>query len=329
MAGPEQGQICELIVDVGLASERRGSGYRVGAHAVLTAAHVVAAARTTTVRFDADRPGEWSRAATVAFADEPAKRAADLAAVSGALCATGRENEARAVLTDAIAAVAFNPPSLNAVVSAMIRAHMIAEAEAAIYAIEDHRQRDSLLDDLAAGLAGGGQVDAAERLFRALPPEKRLLSPTAVVLALAEAGRIDEARRLALQLDGEDDMYGELAGWLVRSDRLAEAEEFLDALGDTVSRLWATVEVVGALAESHRFAEAERLALSADEDAGTSIRVFVGELLAAGRYEDAARIARGMLMSDQYGDGVRVLADVQVRLGTPGWHADFVALRSR
>ena len=38
---------------------RRGSGYRIGAEAVLTAAHVVRDANAVRVRFDADRSGEW------------------------------------------------------------------------------------------------------------------------------------------------------------------------------------------------------------------------------------------------------------------------------
>ncbi|MFD7434868.1 trypsin-like peptidase domain-containing protein [Streptomyces sp. NPDC059861] len=52
---------------------RRGSGYRVSGHCVLTAAHVVAGpVDRLCVRFDADLPGEWSADARVVLLDEAA-----------------------------------------------------------------------------------------------------------------------------------------------------------------------------------------------------------------------------------------------------------------
>ncbi|MEU6257151.1 trypsin-like peptidase domain-containing protein [Streptomyces sp. NPDC047043] len=52
----------------GLAG-RRGSGYRVSGHHVITSAHVVeASAAVLRVRFDADRPAEWATEARVVFA---------------------------------------------------------------------------------------------------------------------------------------------------------------------------------------------------------------------------------------------------------------------
>ncbi|OIK25044.1 effector-associated domain 2-containing protein [Streptomyces malaysiense] len=51
---------------------RRGSGYRVGDEYVLTAAHVVAGTASARVRFDADRPGEWSAPARVLLSAEAA-----------------------------------------------------------------------------------------------------------------------------------------------------------------------------------------------------------------------------------------------------------------
>ncbi|HSV65025.1 MAG TPA: trypsin-like peptidase domain-containing protein [Mycobacteriales bacterium] len=51
-------------------SESRGSGYRVTATAVLTAAHVVADAVSVSVRFDADQPAEWAVEAQVCWRDE-------------------------------------------------------------------------------------------------------------------------------------------------------------------------------------------------------------------------------------------------------------------
>ncbi|MEU3147307.1 trypsin-like peptidase domain-containing protein [Streptomyces sp. NPDC006999] len=58
----------------GAPAGRRGSGYRVGPRWVLTAAHVVRGAEQTdpTVRFEADRAGEWRASARVALASDKA-----------------------------------------------------------------------------------------------------------------------------------------------------------------------------------------------------------------------------------------------------------------
>lgn len=61
--GPRRARVAELIVTHD-GGRRRGSGYRVGADAVLTAAHVLLDAVSVTVRFAPDLPGEWSTAAT-------------------------------------------------------------------------------------------------------------------------------------------------------------------------------------------------------------------------------------------------------------------------
>jgi hypothetical protein len=68
----EVGRVAEILVTLAADSaERRGSGYRVTAETVLTAAHVVDGASRVRVRFDADRPGEWSAGvATVATLPE-------------------------------------------------------------------------------------------------------------------------------------------------------------------------------------------------------------------------------------------------------------------
>ncbi|MFH8337173.1 trypsin-like peptidase domain-containing protein [Streptomyces sp. AM6-12] len=68
MRGPgEEGLDAARVAEVLVAGTpgRRGSGYRVGDGHVLTAAHVVAGAAAVRVRFDADRPGEWSAPARV------------------------------------------------------------------------------------------------------------------------------------------------------------------------------------------------------------------------------------------------------------------------
>jgi Trypsin-like peptidase domain/NACHT domain len=52
-------RIAELIVVCPGGMVRRGSGYRVGTEAVLTAAHVVDGADLVQVRFEPDLPGEW------------------------------------------------------------------------------------------------------------------------------------------------------------------------------------------------------------------------------------------------------------------------------
>lgn len=67
--GLDPHRIAEVIVETA-SGRRRGSGYRISAGAVLTAAHVVADATATVVRCDADRPGEWSAPATVAWAGQ-------------------------------------------------------------------------------------------------------------------------------------------------------------------------------------------------------------------------------------------------------------------
>ncbi|WP_327117037.1 trypsin-like peptidase domain-containing protein [Streptomyces sp. NBC_01341] len=66
--GLDPHRIAEIIVTTA-AGGRRGSGYRVGDTAVLTAFHVVDGATGVRVRFDADRPGQWAATAVVSWAD--------------------------------------------------------------------------------------------------------------------------------------------------------------------------------------------------------------------------------------------------------------------
>ncbi|MBX9396401.1 serine protease [Streptomyces sp. TRM72054] len=71
----EQGLDAARVAEILVAARpgRRGSGYRVTSECVLTAAHVVAGpVDSVRVRFDADRPGEWSADARVALLDEAA-----------------------------------------------------------------------------------------------------------------------------------------------------------------------------------------------------------------------------------------------------------------
>jgi tetratricopeptide (TPR) repeat protein len=69
-AGIAPERVAELLVDLGGPEPgRRGSGYRISASAVLTAAHVVRDAARVRVRFNADRPGEWMTDGTVAWSD--------------------------------------------------------------------------------------------------------------------------------------------------------------------------------------------------------------------------------------------------------------------
>ncbi|MFE5537569.1 trypsin-like peptidase domain-containing protein [Streptomyces sp. NPDC056492] len=67
--GLDPHRIAEVIVTTGAGGGRRGSGYRVGETAVLTAFHVVAGAAAVQVRFDADRPGQWAATAELAWSD--------------------------------------------------------------------------------------------------------------------------------------------------------------------------------------------------------------------------------------------------------------------
>src|SRR6478609_4546754 len=78
VVGVQRRRVAELIVDNGLETARRGSGYRVSTTVVITAGHVVRDARSVLVRFNADLPEEWSSAAVVRFADP----GCDLGAVS-------------------------------------------------------------------------------------------------------------------------------------------------------------------------------------------------------------------------------------------------------
>ncbi|MBV9312418.1 MAG: NACHT domain-containing protein [Pseudonocardia sp.] len=64
----DRARVAELIV-TGAEGRRRGSGYRVSAGAVLTAAHVVEAARSVQLRFEPDLPGEWMTASVSWWAD--------------------------------------------------------------------------------------------------------------------------------------------------------------------------------------------------------------------------------------------------------------------
>jgi hypothetical protein len=63
------GQVAEIIVTLDGEPGRRGSGYRVGPGAVLTAAHVIEGAAVVRVHFDADLPGEWTAEAISCWAD--------------------------------------------------------------------------------------------------------------------------------------------------------------------------------------------------------------------------------------------------------------------
>ena len=78
MAGVQRDRAAELIVEpAGGRQSKHGSGYRVTASTVITAAHVVADAARIRVRFNADLPDEWSSTGTVEFSDA----AADVAVV--------------------------------------------------------------------------------------------------------------------------------------------------------------------------------------------------------------------------------------------------------
>ncbi|MFI5828340.1 trypsin-like peptidase domain-containing protein [Streptomyces sp. NPDC051578] len=67
--GLDPHRIAEVIVTSAAGGGRRGSGYRVGDTAILTAFHVVAGAAAVQVRFDADRPGQWVATAALAWSD--------------------------------------------------------------------------------------------------------------------------------------------------------------------------------------------------------------------------------------------------------------------
>ncbi|WP_225844935.1 trypsin-like peptidase domain-containing protein [Streptomyces sp. HPF1205] len=73
VAGLEAQRAAEVVVTLPQGRQRRGSGYLVASGLVLTAAHVVRGADTIRVRFEADRPGEWSSDARVEWCG--AKRA--------------------------------------------------------------------------------------------------------------------------------------------------------------------------------------------------------------------------------------------------------------
>lgn len=71
--GLEAARVAEVLVERPGERGRRGSGYRVGERAVLTAAHVVMGPVTSVrVRFDADLPGEWSADVRVVLLAETA-----------------------------------------------------------------------------------------------------------------------------------------------------------------------------------------------------------------------------------------------------------------
>lgn len=85
---------------------RRGTGYRVSAGLILTAGHVVAGGARTRVRFQADRPEEWTAEATVTWRHEgidiailAMDAADDKAAEAVPLISYGRIGDLDAVLT--------------------------------------------------------------------------------------------------------------------------------------------------------------------------------------------------------------------------------------
>ncbi|AZQ32166.1 serine protease [Streptomyces cyaneochromogenes] len=63
-------RIAEIIVTLPDGKGRRGTGYRVSAERILTAAHVVDGGTRIRVRFQADRPGEWTTETTVTWRHE-------------------------------------------------------------------------------------------------------------------------------------------------------------------------------------------------------------------------------------------------------------------
>ena len=63
--GIDPSRVAEVIVTLPGGHRRRGTGYRVTTTAIVTAAHVLRGAREVLVRFDADRPEEWTTAATI------------------------------------------------------------------------------------------------------------------------------------------------------------------------------------------------------------------------------------------------------------------------
>ncbi|MFC6022139.1 trypsin-like peptidase domain-containing protein [Plantactinospora solaniradicis] len=67
--GVQPDRVAEVLVVASDGARSRGSGYRLDATTVLTAAHVVPHGATVRLRFDADTPQEWSAAATVVWSD--------------------------------------------------------------------------------------------------------------------------------------------------------------------------------------------------------------------------------------------------------------------
>jgi hypothetical protein len=89
------GRVAEVLWQGISGPGRRGTGYRVSEHHVITSAHVVAGqVSALRVRFEADRPAEWSTGARVALCSDAADLAllelADTPPLSGAVLAHPR-----------------------------------------------------------------------------------------------------------------------------------------------------------------------------------------------------------------------------------------------
>lgn len=71
--GLDIGRVAEVIWQGMSGPRRRGSGYRVSGHHVITSAHVVAGpVSALRVRFEADRPAEWATGARVVLSSKEA-----------------------------------------------------------------------------------------------------------------------------------------------------------------------------------------------------------------------------------------------------------------
>lgn len=166
-------QVAEIIVTLDGETGRRGSGYRVGSTAVLTAAHVVEGAVSVRMRFNADLPGEWTVEAISCWADlrsdlavltiAPTPRCTCSAAIPACSPAPGTRPASPPAppIKPGTTGCAVSPAETP---SPSPKSTLVSDAETLTAQLTEPCARALALSELAAAVLTGGDEDQAVRL---------------------------------------------------------------------------------------------------------------------------------------------------------------------